>query len=272
MRVDWIGRIVCAGLGGLVFHIPGAIFGFFVGYFFDRARANFRAVFNPETRQKIELTLFNSVFPLMGCMAKSDGRVSEEEIRAAEGLMNRMQLTPEMRQEAIRLFKEGSATDYDLHGTVTAFMSVCGAYPDVKQILLVYLIAMATSDGHLHDAEVEILRDVGTELGYSDDAFEHLLRMAHAQEHFSSERAQGEGQYQQPSSRGDLAFAFDALGVNQSSSDIEIKKAYRRLISQYHPDKLMGQGVPDEMIKIATERTQEIQTAYDLIKKSRANA
>jgi DnaJ like chaperone protein len=59
------------------------------------------------------------------------------------------------------------------------------------------------------------------------------------------------------------------LGVSKESSDQEIKRAYRKLMSQYHPDKLMGQGVPQDMINMATAQTQEIQTAYDLIKKSR---
>jgi len=59
------------------------------------------------------------------------------------------------------------------------------------------------------------------------------------------------------------------LKVSEAASDTEIKKAYRKLISEYHPDKLMGQGVPEDMIKVATERSQKVQTAYDLIKKTR---
>ena len=57
--------------------------------------------------------------------------------------------------------------------------------------------------------------------------------------------------------------------MTKDNSDTEIKKAYRRLIREYHPDKLMGQGLPEAMIKEATERSQEIQAAYDMIKKSR---
>lgn len=270
--MDWIGRGICAAFGWVAFGPIGAVVGFIIGYFFDRARATFRAVFDPETRQQIEVTLFNSVFPLMGCMAKADGRVTEDEIHAAEGLMTRMRLTPDMRQEAIRLFKEGSAADYDLHSTLAKFMSVCGAFPDIKQILLVYLISMAIADGHLHDAEIGMLRKVGQQLGYSEDAFEHLLRMSQAQGHFRGAGG-GQGGYQgyaqSQSPQEELALAYEAIGVSESSTDAEVKKAYRKLMSQYHPDKLMGQGVPDEMIKVATERTQEVQTAYDMIKESR---
>jgi DnaJ like chaperone protein len=71
------------------------------------------------------------------------------------------------------------------------------------------------------------------------------------------------------SSADELSSAYDALGVSSSASDSEVKKAYRKLMSQYHPDKLMGQGVPDDMLKAATERSQEVQAAYDVIKTSR---
>ncbi len=66
-----------------------------------------------------------------------------------------------------------------------------------------------------------------------------------------------------------MADAYKALGVTEKSSNQEIKRAYRKLMSQYHPDKLMGQGVPEDMIAVATEQAKEIQLAYDLIKKHR---
>ena len=65
-----------------------------------------------------------------------------------------------------------------------------------------------------------------------------------------------------------LTQAYKILGVNKGSSEAEIKKAYRRLMSQHHPDKLVAKGLPDEMIALATEKTQEIRKAYDLIKAS----
>jgi DnaJ like chaperone protein len=63
--------------------------------------------------------------------------------------------------------------------------------------------------------------------------------------------------------------AYKALGMSKDSTDAEVKRAYRKLISQYHPDKLIGQGMPEDMIAMATEQAKEIQVAYDLVKKSR---
>ena len=63
--------------------------------------------------------------------------------------------------------------------------------------------------------------------------------------------------------------AYKALGVDKDSTDAEVKRAYRKLMSKYHPDKLMGQGLPEDMIKVATEQAKEIQLAYDLVCKQR---
>ena len=71
------------------------------------------------------------------------------------------------------------------------------------------------------------------------------------------------------SSSRSLADAYAALGVAESASDAEVKKAWRRLMSQYHPDKLIAEGMPEDMVKMATERTQEIQSAWEQVRKAR---
>jgi DnaJ like chaperone protein len=59
------------------------------------------------------------------------------------------------------------------------------------------------------------------------------------------------------------------LGADKNLTDKELKRAYRRLLAQHHPDKLVAKGLPDEMIKLANDKTQEIISAYELIKKHR---
>ena len=93
--------------------------------------------------------------------------------------------------------------------------------------------------------------------------------MLTAQQSFNGGQYQGYQQGSQRASIDELGNAYQALGVTSSESDREIKKAYRKLMSQHHPDKLIAQGVPEDMIKVGTEKAQEIQAAYDLIKTSR---
>jgi DnaJ like chaperone protein len=140
-------------------------------------------------------------------------------------------------------------------------MSVCGHTKDLKQVLLVYLIVMALADGHFHPAEQALLSDISGYLGYDQATYKHLVEMVLNQTSFGGSQA---------NSAEALDGAYKALGVTKDSTDAEIKRAHRKLMSQYHPDKLMGQGVPEDMIAMATEQAKEIQLAYDLIKKSRS--
>jgi DnaJ like chaperone protein len=123
----------------------------------------------------------------------------------------------------------------------------------------------AYADGTLHPQERQLLLQVFDSLGFSRHEFEHLESMVRAavgggggqRRHTAAERT--------PSLEEDYA----VLDVARGASDAEVKKAYRRLMSQHHPDKLVAKGLPEEMIKLANEKTQQIRKAYERIKASR---
>ena len=197
----------------------------------------------------------------MGKLAKADGRITQDEISHVEDFMQKLGMTPEHRQQAIALFNQGAAPDFDYERKLHEFMAVCGQTNSLRQMLLVYLIVMAISDGRLDGAEEALLRLCARHLRYDESEFRQLLDMVLNQTHFAA------GTVASPTALED---AYKALGVTKESTDQEIKRAYRKLMSQYHPDKLMGQGLPSDMIKVATAQAQEVQVAYDLIMKSRS--
>lgn len=256
-----IGRVIGVIIGFFLLNIVGAIIGFFVGNMFDTGLQ--KQMQNTQTGSQGGAgdLFFTTVFQLLGFIAKSDGRVSEEEVTQTEQLMGQMGLTAEHRREAIRLFKLGSEPEFDAAAAVQQFSRVSRFQPQLKNTLLTYLIGVAMADGVLDPGEEKALETIASQLGMPAAAFAELVRMLHAQGQF-----RGRGQ---ASSATDLATAYEALGVSSDVGDKELKKRYRSLMSQNHPDKLMGQGVPDDMIKVATERSQEIQAAYDLIKQHR---
>ena len=243
----------------------GLIVGLFLGNMFDKAKARFIQSESPEALQAIQTTFFRTTFTLIGYLAKADGRVSTEEIDSTQQLMEKMGLAADHKREAIRLFKMGSAADFNPEETLRDFQNICGHRAQLKQMLMVYLVNTALADGNFDPKEETALRKIAENLRFSHAAFDHLIRMIRGQDAFGGGYQRGG----QQSTAADLDKAYDALGISSSASDAEAKKAYRKLMSEYHPDKLMGQGMPDDMIKVATERSQEVQAAYDVIKTSR---
>jgi DnaJ like chaperone protein len=258
-----VGKIVAGLLGLLVVGFPGLIFGLVLGHLFDRALASALGR-GGEHLEEIRQHFFRTTFLLMGHIAKADGRVSEDEVTHTEAIFQQLGLGDEQRHEAILLFKEGSDPSFSIENTVQRYLMAGGAHPALKQTMMLFLIALALADRQLHSGEREALLRIGELLGYSQQHLDELLRMATAQEQFH--------EYPGSSNAPTLENAYAALGVSAEASDSEIKRAYRKLMSQNHPDKLSSRGVPEDMLKLATEKSQEIQAAYELVRKSRGSS
>jgi len=192
----------------------------------------------------------------MGHIAKADGQVTADEISAAESIMTRMRLDAQQRKAAIELFNAGKRDDFQLHAVLAQFRQECHHRRNLVQMFLEIQIATAMADGHVHPNERRVLFTIGEQLGFDRIAIEHLFSFI------------GSGAAMD-STRPSLADAYNVLGVNRNASDAEVKKAYRRLMNQHHPDKLAAKGLPEEMMKLATEKTQEIKAAYEQVRKSR---
>lgn len=249
-------------VGGFIsFKLSGGLLGQLSGF------GNVGGVTGIKTEK--QSVFFQTVFTLMGKLAKADGRVSEVEIAHVEKFMTQLNMSPTNRKKAIGHFQDGAKADYEIDTLIQKFLSVTAQSPNLKQMLMVYLLRVAAADGQLSQKETDLMREVALKVGYSEQQFAQLMAMLQGQDQFAGGQYQHGGSQSNYTSIDAVASAYQALGVSKDDSDAEIKKTYRRLVSEYHPDKLMGQGLPEEMIKEATERSQEIQTAYDTIKKSR---
>jgi len=265
--MSWWGKLVGGAFGFMIGGPIGALLGAVLGHNFDRG-IEIQSGTGAGDQERVQTIFFTTVFAVMGHLAKADGRVSREEIAMAENVMAQMHLQPEQRKVAIRLFNEGKREDFPLDEVLYQFRQECNRRANLIQMFLEILIATAMADGRLDESERGVMLSICQFLGVPRVYFEQLLSMVTAQQHFSSSNSRG---YAVPPSRASLEDAYRVLGIPASASDEEIKKAYRRQMNQHHPDKLVAKGLPEEMLKIATEKTQEIKAAYELIKRSRRN-
>ena len=256
----WWGKLIGGIIGLMRGGIVGAILGAFLGHMVDRFLSGLSGT--NRTRD----AFFHALFTTLGQISKVDGRVTKAEIEAAENLMQRLQLTEKERQAAIRFFQQGKQADFDLHGTLQEFARHSKLRFELRIMFMELLLEAAVSDGKLSVGEDAILERVRTVLKIPINVFIAMLR---------AREAEPQPQYQQRHSkpavnRGQtLSQAYAALGLTGEATAQEVKKAYRKLVSQYHPDKLMSQGLPDEVMEMAKRRVREINTAYDKIKVTR---
>ena len=239
-------------IGLLVGGLRGLVWGVVIGY----AAGRLLRYFLTKSLSVVQSQFLETTFAVMGAVCKADGVVTRDEIRATESLFERLHLGPEQRAVAMAAFARGKAPDFDLDAAVTRFAR---ASRHQRPLLLMFLqmqVAAIAADGNVHAAEHQMLVRVARLLGLSEAdvaQLEALLRTGTAA----------------PAPGRKLDDAYAALGLTPDATDAHIKQAYRRLMSQNHPDKLAAKGLPESMREMAEEKTREISTAYALIKEAR---
>lgn len=268
MMPMWWGKLIGGFFGALLAGPVGVLIGVFIGHAFDHGLKITKVSFGhqPGTHTHSQEVFFNATFLVMGHIAKADGYVSENEIQAAETVMARLGLTGAAKQNAIHLFRVGKQPSFNLHQTLDDLFQACHRNPILLQMFVEIQSQVAHADG-LSPNKQRILQAISQRLGigfFDFSAFEDFFRTGYQQSHQRSYQHTGA-----TPSRNTLSEAYKLLGIAQTATDAEVKKAYRRLMSQNHPDKLIAKGLPEEMVKLATEKTQNIRAAYDAICKAR---
>ena len=262
--MGWAGKILGGTFGFLIGGPLGALIGASFGHNFDKGMKRLSSSsegWGVGNQQRVQTAFFTATFSVMGHVAKADGRVTRDEIEMARTVMDHLQLDATLRKAAEKLFNEGKKSDFPLDGLLQQFRREASRRSTLIQMFLEIQIQAAYADGTLHPAERKILLHMASELGVPRDLYEQLESMVRAG---GGGRAGG-GAVQKPS----LETAYETLGVKKGATDAEVKRAYRRLMSQHHPDKLVAKGLPEEMMKMASEKTHQIRTAYEAVQASR---
>lgn len=257
----WLGKIIGAATGFFRGGLFGSFIGLVAGHLIDKLvnkKITSKGLGSAQARE----LFFRATFRFMGRLAKADGRVSEHEISVAEQVMAQMGLHGEQRNQAISFFTEGKSPSGDLDTDLRQLRKVFAQNPDLSQAFFEIQLSVAYADGKLSVQESKLFDETCQILGVNKLQFKILQRRVWAA--MQSQRGQ-RGQ----SIQAELRNAYAVLGVNEDVSDTDLKKAYRRLMSQHHPDKLISKGLPEEMMTLAKEKTQQIQSAYDQVSKSR---
>jgi DnaJ like chaperone protein len=265
----WWGKIIGGLIGLFRGGLTGALFGMFLGHMADRFLAAITGV--STTRN----TFFEALFCSLGYLSKADGQVTETEIRMVESLMQRMQITGEERQKAIRFFNQGKQPGFDLDAALHPFARQSVVRQDLRLMFMEIIVEAAFSCGGVSREEHAVLLRIAAVLKIPGRLFSAMMQArgtptgAYGQE---SHGRQSQGRsYRAASGNTTVTIdqAYAQLGLTRKAKASEVKKAYRKLISQYHPDKLISRGLPEEMMNIAKTRIREINTAYDQIKQAR---
>lgn len=253
------GKLIGAFLGLLLFHNPiGLLIGAVLGHIYDIGVSRLRP---PSMGQGF----IEPLFAFAGALSKSDGRVSEVEIAATESLMARLRLDGAQRRAAVERFSAGKQTDFRVDLAIAELKRWCGGRRDLAFLVLDLLLDLVYAEGALAQAKLELVRRLCHALGVSD----HELAALSAMKGYAAgpQRGYGAGPRPQRQTGQMRVDPYTVLGIERSAGEREIKRAYRKLMSQHHPDKLGD--VPDELKRRAEDRAREINAAYESIKSQR---
>lgn len=274
--MSWLGKLFGGTFGFLMGGPLGAILGTALGHQFDKGIDDNEPIeqqdFEPGAQERVQTAFFVATFSVMGHLSKSDGRVSKEEIAVAKKIMANMELSGDMRETAKKLFTNGKSSSFPLNEALEQFRVECHRRSNLIRMFIEIQLQAAYADGDLHSAENQLLLHICDRLRFARFEYHRMKRIFEAQQRFNGRgydhRYRRKSQQRQPR-ESTLDDAYGTLGLSSTAGDAEVKRAYRRLISQNHPDKLVAKGLPEEMMKVATEKTQKIRSAYEMIKKAR---
>jgi DnaJ like chaperone protein len=262
----WTGKIVGGLLGLWLFGWFGALLGILIGHQFDSGSIR---VSSQAHIGQVQALFLPALFRVMGHVAKSDGRISEQEVAAARAIMHALRLSPDQIQAAIEYYSEGKRPEFDLAGAIRELQPAVRPNPQLAQFFMEIQLQAALAGNGLAPLPRARLIQVAALLGMGSGEFARLEAIMRYRSQGAWTRTETPGGPQGRHDGEAISQAYALLEATPAATDAELKKAYRRQMSKHHPDKLQSQGLPESMLERAKERTQQIQAAYELLCKQR---
>ena len=249
--MGWMGKIV-GGTIGLALGGPlGAIAGAAFGHFFDQTKEMVRggmAGARLSTHEDAQMTFFVAAFSMLAKLVQADGRVTEDEIATIERFMqDDLRLSPASRRVAIDIFNTAKTSPHAFDDFATQFYGAFQQRPEILAFMLDILMRVARADRDFSPAEETLIRRAAQIFRLPEPGFHR--------------------QASQPAQAADRFYRI--LGVTADAPDEEIKRQYRSLVKEFHPDRIASKGLPEEFTDFAEKKFREIQEAYEAIKKER---
>jgi len=213
--------------------------------------------------QNAQSAFLVAVISLTAKVCKADGQVSEPEVQAFNSfLRDNLRMSAEDRRHAAKIFNEARDSSVPASAFASQVRSILAGQPDRLRDIVTVLLQIAYADGTLHSAEESLIRDIARDMGLS----EHDYQQCHA---FFRGGSGPRGAGGRPMNSGAATTDYEVLGLTPAATDDEIKKAYRGIAREYHPDVLQSKGLPDDFMNFAKEKLQKVNDSYGRIKNDR---
>ncbi len=249
--MGWMGKLAGGVIGFALGGPLGALLGVGVGALVDAGREANRPVSRTAPRldpaEQAQAAYFTAVFSMLGKMAAADGRISRSEVNRVEEFISSQGMDPTQRAFAVAVFNRARLSPYTFADLARQFARIFAGAPQIRSSMFDLLAQVAAADGVIHPAEEEHLREAAAIFGLGRGAFERAMR-------------------EYGSAAGD---DYAVLECSPGASDDEIRSNYRRLVKDFHPDRLRSKGLPDELMAHASEKFRRIQEAWEKIRKER---
>jgi DnaJ like chaperone protein len=249
------GKLIGGTVGFFALGGPlGALLGVAAGHLYDQTRKAQTAQLGGEGagprlgRDALQVAFTVAVIALAAKLAKADGQVTRDEVATLKRIFH----IPEIAGSQIgQIFNEAKKSTDGFEPYAKQIATLLRNNRPVLEDLLGALLMIAHADGVYHPAERAYIAQVGYIFGFSAADIRRIE---------STFIAGGSSSATDP---------YEVLGITGKASDAEVKSAYRKLLQENHPDKVMAQGLPEEFIEVANKKMAEINAAYDRVKAER---